>query len=91
MMNISNINCYKHICLGAEYHFWDFMSKYMISRDKFIAQRKTFFKFFFIFYFFLRLFFLMNDSQFSDLSKVIIIFVESFYSFHFFDNLVDFN
>ena len=33
----------------------------------------------------------MNDSQFSDLSKVIIIFVESFYSFHFFDNLVDFN
>lgn len=48
----------------------------MISRDKFIAQRK---------------FFCVNNSQFSDLSKVIIIFVEGFYSFHFFDNLVDFN
>lgn len=48
----------------------------MVSRDKFIAQRNTFF---------------VNNSQFSDLSKVIIIFVEGFYSFPFSDNLVDFN
>ena len=55
------------------------------------SSKKDFFLIFFYFLFFFKTFFLMNDSQFSDLSKVIIIFVESFYSFHFFDNLVDFN